>query len=225
MAYRENGNEIEIRRATKFPEVLVVTPLLPIDEVSSVTRKTIQRNHVKYFWIESMGDNNIPTNYQIGIDWARKNIPDMPEHCIMIDNDIELGRHMLDRLHEKLKSSDNWCGYAYASFEFKGSQHHSFPAVPFSPERLMQGNYISSNSMFKTDVIEEVGLVTDDKYKRLLDWAFLIKCLSMGYYGIPVPEAKFVAHMEEGDISAGSSEDYKIKAQRVFDDFIKPLMG
>lgn len=225
MEYRENGNKIEIIRSTKFPEVLVVTPLLPIDYVSKITKKTIQRNTVKYFWITSSGNNNIPTNYQLGLDWAKKNITNPPKHCIMIDNDIELGRHMLDRLDNKLKKSDENVGYAYAAFEFKGAVNKKFPAVEFNLKRLTQSNYISSNSMFKMKVIEEVGLVTDDKYKRLLDWAFLLKCLSKGYRGINVPDARFVALSKPGDISAGSQGDYWIKHQKVFDDFIKPFVS
>jgi hypothetical protein len=225
MADRKTGNKIEIIRSTKFPEVLVVTPLLPDDYISKITKKTIQRNHKKYFWITSSGENNIPTNYQLGLDWAKKNIPNIPKYCIMIDNDIELGRHMLDRLHDKLLKSDSSVGYAYAGFEFTGSLVHSFPAIPFSPEKLLLANYISSNSMFKMSVIEDVGLVTDDKYKRLLDYAFLLKCLKMGYVGIPVPKARFLAHSQSGNISAGSNEDYQVKYMRVYEDFVKPLLS
>lgn len=225
MADRKTGNKIEILRPTKFPEVLVVTPLLPDDCISKITKKTIQRNHVKYFWITSSGENNIPTNYQLGLDWAKKNIPNLPKHCIMIDNDIELGRHMIDRLHKALKDSDDNVGYTYAGFEFKGAVNAKFPADPFEIKRLAQGNYISSNSMFKMSVIDKVGLVTDDKYKRLLDWAFLLKCLSKGYYGLNVPNAQFVAISEPGDVSTGSQQDYWIKHERVYKDFVEPFVS
>jgi hypothetical protein len=221
----KSRNKIEIKRPTKFPEVLVVTPLSPLDYVSKITKKTIQRNIVKYFWITSQGDNNIPTNYQLGLDWAKENIPNPPKYCIMIDNDIELGRHMLDRLYDALKKSDENTGFAYAGFEFKGAVNHKFPADPWNLSRLIKGNYISSNSMFKMSAIDKVGLVTDDKYKRLLDWAFLLKCASYGYHGLPVPNAEFIAKSEPGDISAGSNEDYKLKHKRVYEDFVKPFVS
>ena len=115
-------------------------------------------------------------------------------------------------------------GYCYASFEFKGHVNHVFPAIPFNIKRLMMGNYISSNTMFKSNVIIDVGLVTDDKYKRLLDYAFLLKCLKMGYIGIPEPNAHFIAHSTSNDISAGSNDDYKLKYGRVFKDFIEPII-
>jgi len=221
----ESRNKIEIKRPTKFPEVLVVTPLSPLDYVSKITKKTIQRNTVKYFWITSQGDNNIPTNYQLGLDWAKENISNLPKYCIMIDNDIELGRNMLDRLHDALKKSEENVAFAYAGFEFTGALVHTFPADPWDLSRLIQGNYISSNSMFKMSVIDKVGLVTDNKYKRLLDWAFMLKCATYGYRGLPVSNAKFLAKSEPGDVSTGSREEYQVKYMRVYEDFVKPFVS
>jgi hypothetical protein len=40
---------------------------------------------------------------------------------------------------------------------------------------------------------------------------------------MPVPKAWFIAHSTKDDISAGSNEDYRVKYQRVWEDFIKPL--
>jgi hypothetical protein len=73
-------------------------------------------------------------------------------------------------------------------------------------------------------VVDEVGLVTDDQYKRLLDYAFLLKCFKMGYIGIPESNAHFIAHSTENDISAGSHDDYQLKYGRVYHDFIRPIM-
>jgi hypothetical protein len=73
--------------------------------------------------------------------------------------------------------------------------------------------------MFKWDLWKEVGLVKDDKYKRLLDWAFLLKCLRHEYTGLPVPKANFTAISSEESVSAGNQQDYIIKAQRVLKDF------
>jgi hypothetical protein len=77
--------------------------------------------------------------------------------------------------------------------------------------------------LFRSDVIEKVGLVTDDKYKRLLDYAFLLKCYAQGYIGKNVPNANFTVQSTENDVSSGNSDDYNIKYQRVYEDFIKPL--
>jgi len=218
------GNKIDILRSTKFPDVLVVTPLLEFDFVSKDTRKTIKRNKLKYLWISSQGNHNIPTNAQEGLLWAKENVRPMPKYYIMIDNDIVLGRSMLDRLFKSLEKSEDDIGYAYAGFEYKGTTNMKFPADPFEPERLMKANYISSNSMFKIDVVDEVGLVTNDKYKRLLDWAFLLKCLAKGYHGLNVPNARFVAVSEPGDVSSGSHNDYWTKHAKVYKDFVQPMI-
>jgi hypothetical protein len=219
-----NKSKIEVIKATKFPDVLVVTPLLPGDKISKETKKTIKRNTLKYFWITSEGKNNIPINALQGIKWAKKHVRFFPKYYIMIDRDIILGRSMLDRLFKSLEKSPDNIGYAYAGFEFKGAVNQKFPAIPFDPSKLLQSNYISSNSMFKMKVINEVGLVVDNKYRRLLDWAFLLKCLNSGYHGINVENARFIAKSEPGSISAGSKEDYEIKYRRVFEDFVKPII-
>jgi hypothetical protein len=215
---------IKIVKECKNPQILVVTPLLPDHGISKNTKISINRNKTPFYWITSSGDNNIPTNSLNGIKWFKNRFGSLPSFYIMIDRDIDAGRGMLDKLYERLKDTPSNIGYCYATFQFKGHINHDFPAMPFNINRLLQANYISSNSMFKSNVIEDVGLVTDEKYKRLLDWAFLIKCFDNGYIGIPEPRAYFVANSTKDDISARSSEDYKIKYRRVFEDFIVPIL-
>lgn len=214
---------IDIIKKNKDPEILVVTPLLPNHKVSRITKKTLKRNDIPYYWISSTGNRNIPKNALEGIQWYKNKHGKLPPYYIMIDCDIEAGRGLLDRLYRKLKDTGSNIGYCYATFQFKGYVNADFPAKPFDINELIKSNYISSNSMFKSSTIENVGLVTNDKYKRLLDWAFLIKCFREGYVGIPEPNAWFIAHSTEKDISAGSNDDYKLKYIRVFKDFIEPL--
>lgn len=208
------------------PQVLVVTPLLPDHEVSKITKKTLKRNQVPFYWVSSAGKNNIPTNALAGINWYKEKFGSLPPYYMMIDRDIEAGRGLLDRLFIKLSKKPivGNIGYCYATFQFKGHINHDFPAIPFDINKLLMGNYISSNTMFKSSVIEHVGLVTDDKYKRLLDYAFLLKCFKMGYLGVPEPRAWFIAHSTKDDISAGSNDDYREKYGRVYQDFIHPIM-
>lgn len=208
----------------EIPQILIVTPLLPHHKISRHTKITVGRNNIPFFWISSSGNNNIPTNSLNGIKWFKNKFGKLPPFYIMIDRDIHMGRGMLDKLYEKLSHQPLNIGYCYASFQFKGHINADFPAIPFDINRLVQSNYISSNSMFRSNVIEDVGLVTDEKYKRLLDWAFLLKCFAYGYIGVPEPRAAFIAHSTRKDISAGSQEEYKIKYQRVFDDFVRPLL-
>ena len=218
-------NKICVQTECKNPEVLVVTPLLPDHEVSRETKVSIKRNKIKYTWVKSYGDKNIPSNALEAIRWY-KSFKKLPPYYIMIDRDIILGRGMLDKLVAKLKSFACFdkVGYAYATFEFKGHINQKFNADPFDINRLLKANYISSNSMFRSDVIEKVGLVTDEQYKRLLDYAFLLKAFKMGYLGVPAPEASFVAQSTKNDVSAGSQQDYVVKYKRVFENFIRPII-
>jgi len=215
---------IKIIQECKNPEILVVTPLLSDHKISKLTKKTLKRNKVLFCWISSAGNNNIPTNALEGIKWYKNKFGKLPKHYIMVDRDIEAGRGLLDKLSNKLNNQSDNIGFTYATFQFKGHVNRDFPAIPYDINRLVQSNYISSNSMFRSKVIEEVGLVTDDKYRRLLDWAFLLKCFKHGYIGIPSPSAYFIAHSTEKDISAGDANDYQKKYRRVFDDFIMPLV-
>jgi hypothetical protein len=217
-------NVIKMLKESKNPDVLLVTPLLPGHEINRETKISLKRNDINSCWLSSMGGNNIPTNALEGILWYKKRYGSLPMYYMMIDRDIRFGRHCIDKLADALESKSEKYGYAYASFEFIGHIKQKFPAIPFDFNRLIKVNYISSNSLFRSSVIEKVGLVTDDKYKRLLDYAFLLKCYFHGYIGKNVPDANFVVQSTENDVSAGNSEDYDIKYQRVYDDFIKPWM-
>ena len=95
---------INIKKDVDRTRLLIVTPLLPGHKVSKETKVTVKRNKVPYIWLESIGNNNIPVNTQNGIDWYKENRGELPEYFIMIDNDIILGRGMLDKLIKKLRS-------------------------------------------------------------------------------------------------------------------------
>lgn len=218
----------KIIKEVKNPKVLIITPLLPGHEISKQTKKSLKRNDIPYMWITSEGKNNIPTNLENGLNWYKKECGELPDYYMMIDRDIVAGRNLIDKLYVALTraslKSDYRYAYAFASFEFTGHIQAKFPAVMFDPQRLCAANYISSNSMFVTKIARKVGLVKDDKYKRLLDWAFLLKLLDHGYVGVPVPNASFKVMSTANDISAGSDEDYRIKSKRVIEDFVLPMV-
>lgn len=206
-------------REDKNPRIAVITPLYTGHQISLETQKTIINNDLPFIWISVMSENNIPTNLQTGLEYLIKN-NSLPDYYFMLDRDIILGEHIFDKLYNRLCEQPLTCAYAYASFEFKGYLNIKFPAEEWHIRRLVQANYISSNSLFRTEAVQHVGLVTDNKYKRLLDWAMLLKMARAGYHGINVPEASFIAKSEKGDISAGSREDYMKKHYLVVRDFV-----
>lgn len=217
-------NAIKILKQDKESKILVVTPLLPNHVISRETKVTLRRNKTPITWLSSMFNQNIPKNNNDGIKWYKKKFKKLPPYIYFLDNDITLSRKAIDKMYNKLKETPPHIGYAYASLEYKGHINKKFPAVPFDINKLVKANYISSNSLFKSNVIEEVGLVTDDKFQRLLDWAFLLKLYGQGYMGIPTPEALLIAQSSIKDVSAGSNQDYTIKSRRVYEHYIKPLL-
>ena len=217
--------EYKIIREDKNAKFLVITPLYTGHKISRDTKVTIKRNKYPFAWITAEGKNNIPTNTWNGMEWYLDLKNEVPNYYIMIDNDIKLGRYMLDRLYDKLYGSAADVAYAYASFKFTGAIEKAFPAVQWDINKLIMHNYISSNSMFKTTALYDIGPVLDDKYKRLLDWGLLLKMfLERGWMGIPCPEANFEAVASPESISAGSNQDYDIKRRRIIEDFCKPII-
>lgn len=218
-------NIIKMIKEAKKSNLLIVTPLLPGHKISRETKRTIKRNSTPYTWITSEGPYNIPTNLQYGLNWYKEQNGSLPKYYLMLDRDIILGRYMIDRMYNLFEKTEGPFAFCYASFEFKGHINKEFHADPYDINRLLRGNYISSNSMFKSDIVESVGLVTDDKYKRLLDWVFYLKLFLEGpYAGIACPKAHFIAQSTEEDVSARSNEDYKLKHGRVHEDFVIPVI-
>ena len=100
-----------------------------------------------------------------------------------------------------------------------------FDNIPFSVDRLIQQNFISSCSLIRTKTLEETGsFVTDDKYFRLLDWALWLQFLRRGYIGEYVNDTSFTAYASPTAVSSGSAEDYRIKHQRIIQDFVAPYI-
>lgn len=215
---------MQIIKQDKKSKVLVITPLLPGHKVSKDTKRTIKRNETPFSWISYESENNIPTNVQNGLNEFRKSNK-LPPYILPLDNDIILGRGMIDRIVVAMEMLPRNVAYVYANFEFKGRINKKFPAQAFDINKLVLNNYISSNSLIRLESLDSIGgFVTDDKYKRLLDWALWLKFYSYGYIGMPCPIANFIAISKENDISAGSYDDFRNKRSRIMEDFIKPLI-
>lgn len=217
-------NKFTILKEVKDPQILVITPLWTGHKISKLTKKTIKRNDVPYTWITSEGQNNIPTNVSMGIEWYKKQKNDFPDFYFPLDRDVILGRYLLDRLYKTLENALPAVAFSYSSFSFRGHMNLDFEAKPYDINRLLQHNYISSNSMFRSAVTEKVGLVSDEKYKRLLDWCYLLKLFDHGYYGEPNGTASFIVQSTESDISSGSKADYETKRDRVLKDFAESII-
>jgi hypothetical protein len=205
----------------KKPDVLIITPLFKNDIISDKTLNIIQDNNIKIDWFSFTGIENPYKNFNNALQLYKKNF-NLPNYIIKIDNDIIAKLNMLYDMKKTLDNSNSNVAYTYCSFNFTGYINLKIKAIPFNPHKLGKSNYISSISMMKSDCLEKIGgVVTDDKYFRLLDWALWLKFLNNGYIG-SVTDTSFTAYASENSISNRGFKDYKEKALRVIEDFYVP---
>jgi GT2 family glycosyltransferase len=174
-------------------------------------------------WASWEGPKKHAANVQDGFDAYLSKFGVIPPYFQILDRDIILGRNAIDKLLMTLSRTKEDIGYAYCSFEYKGFVNAKFPPAPFDIKTLMIRNYISSNSMYKTDAVRKVGFVTEEKYHRLSDWAMWLKMYRVGYSGILCPNTSFIAVSAEGDISAGSNDEYVSTKRLIMEDFVEPV--
>lgn len=208
---------------SKNPKFLVITPLRENDTISENTLKIINDTKTEFDWISFSGNNNIPTNTQLGWEHYINEYGDI-DYIIKVDNDITANPNFLDSLYETLKNSPNNVAYSYCSFSFINEKTKIyFRADDFNIEKLLRSNYISSVSMIKTKPLKKIGgFVRDNKYVRLLDYALWLKFLSNDYIGIADKNTYFEAELNRNSISARSQEDYINKMKLVYNDFVLP---
>jgi|WetSurMetagenome_2_1015567.scaffolds.fasta_scaffold05946_3 hypothetical protein len=205
-------------------DILAITPLLPGHKISKETKIGLKRSDIPFNWICFESSANIPINVTAGIEEFKRRYKE-PNYIIIIDRDIIPNRNMLMKLHRDLSRSEDNIAYCYCGFEFKGTINDKFYGLTFDPINLLNSNYISSNSMIKYNKLKEVGgFVTDNKYKRLLDWALWLKFLSAGYHGILCKDTRFIAVSEPSSISAGTREEYRRVYKQIKEDFVKPML-
>lgn len=206
---------------TKNPKFLVITPLKENDEISMETYNSVLQNSTEFNWVSYSANNNIPTNTKLGLEEYEKENKKLP-YIIKIDNDVVFGTNTLSYMYNCIKNSEKKIGYVYCNFDYIKNNRifASFKFLQFNGTQLKKSNYISSVSMIKRNVLEKVGgFITNNKYKRLLDYALWLKMLNQGYIG-KLSQGYFKAIMSENSISNGSDEEYKKVLREVHRDFI-----
>jgi len=208
---------------TKNPDILMITPLAKGDIVSYQTLNIISDNDIEIDWITFTGDGNPYQNFNSALELYKTQYS-LPKYIIKIDNDINAKKNMLFDMKRTLDYSKSNVAYTYCSFNFTGYLNLTINAIPFNSDKLGKTNYISSMSMMKSECLEEIGgVVTDNKYFRLLDWALWLKFLNNGYIG-EVTNTSFTAYASKNSISNKGHDDYKKKALRVIEDFYVPFV-
>jgi hypothetical protein len=219
---------LKIVRNDKNSQILVITPLLKNEKVehkiSRDTENSIKRNDVPFIWVTYSGAGKHATNIQNLLDAYQNKYP-IPPYIQVLDCDIILGRHFLDRMYEKIIKSKDDVGFVYSPFQYQGHVNISFPPMKYDIEKLVMGNYISSNSLYKYEAIKAVkGFVTQEIYHRLSDWAMFLKMYYYGYIGELCESTSFVAISTKDDISAGTSEEFLRTKNLIHEDFVRPIL-
>jgi hypothetical protein len=215
---------LKIVKECKDPLILVVTPLFTGHHISRETKVSIKRNDTPFLWISYEGSDKHAANCQNGIYAFHREFHYLPKYIQILDNDITLGRYMLDRLVDILDKTNDDIAYAYCGFEYKGHINLKIPVCDYDLNKLKQRNYISSNSLYKTDVLDKVrGFVTDYDTNRLSDWAMFLKLAINKYKGVFVPSTSFIAMSTKNDISAGSNEEFFSAKQLIQERYINKL--
>lgn len=214
---------LKIIRQDKNPKILVATPLLTGHKISKETLHSIKRNEISYVWASYESQAKHSANVQNLID-EFSNKYSLPPYIFVLDDDIILGRYLLDRMFECLYKTADMIAFAYCPFSYSGHINISFPPIEYDIEKLKRGNYISSNSLYRAEAIKKVGgFVIEEKYQRLSDHAMFLKLFRYGYIGKLYDKTAFTAISKKTDISAGSTEEYQKTFQLIQEDFIKPI--
>jgi hypothetical protein len=210
-------------RKTKYPKLLVITPLKTGDKISYSTKNSIFKNKVEFDWVSYEGNYNIPTNTEMGLNLYNDKFNPLP-YCIKVDNDVKMDKGMLDDLFITLSKSDDNVAYCYPPFKYilSNQQVISFENCPFDKVRLLKSNYISSVSLIKFDKLKAIdGFVKNSKYERLLDYCLWLKFLRHGYIGVQ-GKVGFTTTLNKDNVSARGTQDYEEKLSRVHSDFVNP---
>ena len=215
---------LNIIQKVKNPMVLIITPLLTGHTILKECKKSVKRNDIEFDWVSHEGDGEAPENLQSAIDGYKDKYKVLPPYTFVLARDIICGRHMIDRLHNKLKDTPDNIGFSYCPFEFKGHLNMKVPPIEYNINKLIVKNYISGVSLYKSNVLEKVHGFTAEKFlHRLNDWAMFIRLYREGYSGILCKDTYFIAISSENDISSGSDEEYAMSYNHVVDNYIRGI--
>ena len=211
---------IKLIKKSINPKFLIITPLKPRDEISPGTLRSVFNNKVQCDWFSYEGNGNIPTNTEDGIYNYEKKHKKLP-YIIKVDAHTIWKKGTLDKMYATMMRTQDHEAYVYCSFEFiqNNVPIASFMNISFDIDRLKKMNYISSNSMIKRRLLDEVPFILDDKYKRLLDYAHWLSFLKKGYHG-KLSDGYFNSEYGIDNVSSGSEDDFKNKLNLVHRRFL-----
>lgn len=141
------------------------------------------------------------------------------QNVFFCDDDVILACGLfveLIRLLQVTSQSDPSIGYSYCDYlgvVMPGVDHPmGSPTVwkhragDFSENRLRQGNYISTMSLVRTDLLR--GSPFDENLSRLQDWDLWLSLAARGVNGVWLPKTGFHAYYLDSGITSGDGISY-----------------
>lgn len=203
----------------KIDDGLPVTVIVPLSRkrrefFENMVLPLIEANNVNEIIVND-NDGNAPRKRNMGLDKATQ------PYVFFCDDDILLPANYIQKLYDALKKENKTPEIVFTYTGYRGivlhpeshPMHGNFQiqGIPFSSERLKQGNYISTMTLVKRDVFPRF----DEKLKRLQDWDIWLSLAAQGYGGKLVPDLTFYAYyLDKGITSNQNSEVDAINAIR-----------
>jgi glycosyltransferase involved in cell wall biosynthesis len=197
---------------------------LPVSVIIPYTPSPIRKKFFEQFVlpsIEAMNPAEIIVNDNIGGAPKKRNdgfAKATQKYVLFSDDDILYPVDFLEKSIAALEKNPKK-GFAYAGYSgivMNPATHpikHNFkiPTLPFSVERLKQGNYISTQSLMRKEVFPGF----DENLKRLQDYDLWITLAKKGVEGVAVPEIEYLAfYLDSGITSNTNNEQEAITAIR-----------
>jgi glycosyltransferase involved in cell wall biosynthesis len=120
------------------------------------------------------------------------------EYLIFLDSDIEMRPGMLE-IMARVLDSDPTVSIVYGHYQRTGSRTDALRAIPWDPEFLKRGNYISTMSMVRRADLPDPPF--DPALRRYEDWDLWLRMARQGLRGALVDRVLFTAHYRPGDLS------------------------
>jgi len=189
---------------------------LPISVVIPTTKDKLRKNFFENF-VFPLIESNLPIEIIINDDFGcapkkrndgfKKSTQPFVFFC---DNDIILPKNHLENLYNALKNNLN-VSYAYSGYVgivIDPSNHpiknnFTIPTIPFNPERLRQGNYISTMALIRREAFP----MFDENLKRLQDYDLYLTMMKCGNIGIAVENNEFYAYYLDAGITSDTNSE------------------
>lgn len=128
------------------------------------------------------------------------------EYSIILDVDAVYYPKMFKKMKEEL-DKDASISFVYSNYHriYSGRPGDMLLSIPFSKEVLLDHNYISMCSMFRTTIFKPF----DEHITALQDWDFWLDKVTSGHKGKWINEPLFEAIMPDTGITMGLQKDAK----------------